>query len=72
MDILQVKGVDCNPICCLCDHEQETVAHLCLRCCFAKEVWWLGHTWIDGLINIPVPGVEVEVWWNSLLQAVSA
>jgi len=27
---------------------------------------------VDSLINIPVPGVEVEVWWNSLLQAVSA
>ena len=70
MDVLSPKAVECNPFCCLCDQEQETAAHLCLHCCFAQEVyWWLVHMWSDGLISIPVPGVDVADWWNSSLRA---
>jgi len=71
-DNLLAKGVECNPVCVLCDQENETAAHLCLHCCFAQEVWWLVHTWSGGLINTPVQGVEVEDWWNYSLQAASA
>ena len=52
-----------------CDQEFETAAHLCLHCCYAREVWWLVRTWSGGLINIPVQGVEVQDWWNFSLQA---
>ena len=60
------------PICCLCEQEQETAAHLCLHCCFAREVWWMVHPWTDGLISIPEPNALVEDWWNSSLQAAVA
>jgi len=68
-DVLLPKGVQCNPICCLCDQEPETAAHLCLHCCFAQEVWWQVHLWSDGLICTPSPSVDVEEWWNSSLRA---
>ena len=68
-DNLLAKGVVCNPVCVLCDQEFETAAHLCLHCCYAREVWWLVRTWSGGLINIPVQGVEVQDWWNFSLQA---
>jgi hypothetical protein len=45
---------------------------LCLHCCFAREVWWLVHTWTEGLIRIPESGVTVEDRWNSTLQAARA
>ena len=47
-DILLVKGIPCNPVCCLCDQAPETAAHLCLHCPFAQEVWFLVHTWTGG------------------------
>ena len=71
-DILLPKGVVCNPICCLCDQEQETAAHLCLHCCFAQEVRWRVHLWSDGLISTPAPGVDVAEWWNSSLREANA
>ena len=67
-DVLLPKGVQCNPICCLCDQEPEIAAHLCLHCCFAQEVWWQVHLWSDGLICTPSPSVDVEEWWNSSLR----
>jgi hypothetical protein len=66
------KGIVCDPICCLCDQEMETAAHLCLHCCFAKEVWCLVHTWSEGLISIPAQGVDIQDWWNLTLQLASA
>ena len=36
-DILLVKGIPCNPVCCLCDQAPETAAHLCLHCPFARR-----------------------------------
>ena len=27
--------------------------------------------WTEGLIDVPLPGVQVEEWWNSSLQASS-
>ena len=38
-DNLLAKGVECNPVCVLCDQENETARHLCLNYCYAKEVW---------------------------------
>ena len=67
-DVLLPKGVQCNPICCLCDQEPEIAAHLCLYCCFAQEVWWQVHLWSDGLICTPSPSVDVEEWWNLSLR----
>jgi hypothetical protein len=71
-DNLLIKGVECDPVCCLCDQELESAAHLCLHCCFAQEVWCLVHAWSQGLIGIPVQGVEVPEWWNSTVHAASA
>jgi hypothetical protein len=71
-DNLLVKGIPCDPICSLCAQEPETASHLCLQCSFAQEVWFLVHQWTDGLISVPLPGVQVEEWWNSSLQASSA
>ena len=33
-DVLLIKGIQCNPVCSLCDQERETAAHLSLHCCF--------------------------------------
>jgi hypothetical protein len=30
------------------------------------------HAWTQGLISIPVQGVEEQEWWNSTVQATSA
>ena len=67
-DVLLIKGVHCNPVCSLCDQEQETAAHLCLHCCYAREVWWLIHIWIEGLVAIPEPGLTLQNWWNFAIQ----
>ncbi|PVH35339.1 hypothetical protein PAHAL_7G156900 [Panicum hallii] len=37
----------------------ETTKHLCLH-------------WTDGLISVPMTGMEIEDWWNLSLQAASA
>jgi len=51
----------------LCDQDLEMAAHLRLQCCFAQEIWVLVRDWMEGLINVPLPGVQVEQWWNSSL-----
>ena len=66
-DNLLLKGIECDPVCCLCDQDFETAVHLCLQCCFAQEIWVLVRAWTEGLINVPLPGVQVEEWWNSSL-----
>ena len=71
-DVLLIKGIQCSPVCSLCDQERETAAHLSLHCCFAQEVWWLVHIWTGGLISIPEPGITVQDWWNSSIQAAGA
>jgi hypothetical protein len=71
-DNLLLKGIACDPLCCLCDQELETTNHLGLHCCFAREVWHLVQEWTDGLISVPMAGMEIEDWWNLSLQAASA
>ncbi|KAM0917777.1 hypothetical protein ACQ4PT_009218 [Festuca glaucescens] len=36
---LRARGLPHDDVCCLCDQEFETAAHLALLCPFAKEVW---------------------------------
>ncbi|RLM99517.1 hypothetical protein C2845_PM06G35360 [Panicum miliaceum] len=36
------------------------------------EVWFLVREWTGGLITMPLPGVQVEEWWNLSLQAATA
>ena len=38
-DKLLARQWPCNPICSLCNIEQETAAHLILHCPFAQQVW---------------------------------
>jgi len=69
-DVLLLKGVQCNPVCSLCDQQQETAVHLCLHCPYAREVWWHVQEWTEGLIHIPDPGLTIQEWWNSSVLAV--
>ena len=71
-DNLLLKGIHCEPVCCLCAQDMETAAHLCLHCCYAWEVWCLVHSWSQGLVGIPVHDVDIQDWWNSTLQATCA
>ena len=66
-DVLLVKGVQGNPVCILCDQEQETAAHLCLHCPYAREVWCHIQVQTQGLVVIPEPGLSLQDWWNSSL-----
>ncbi|KAF8678989.1 hypothetical protein HU200_046153 [Digitaria exilis] len=38
-DLLLQRIWPCNPVCPLCDQEQESATHSALRCVFTKEVW---------------------------------
>jgi len=58
-----------TPVYSLCD-QQETAAHLCLHCPYAREVWWHVQEWTEGLIHIPDPGLTIQEWWNSSVLAV--
>lgn len=48
-DKLLLRHWQCNTICPLCDQELETTVHLCLRCSYSKEVWFLVSNWTGGL-----------------------
>ena len=54
----------CNPVCVLCNQEQETATHLVLRCSFAKEVWGRIGVRTAGLIDVPDQEQEVMEWWQ--------
>lgn len=32
-------GVSVDPVCCLCEHESETLDHLFFECDFSKNIW---------------------------------
>lgn len=66
-DKLIKRAWPCDPVCPLCDQEQETAAHLCLDCVLAQEVWYLMQVWSDGLGKKPERGVDIEIWWRSSL-----
>jgi len=70
-DNLTLKGIPCDPQCCLCDQAPESAAHLCLQCPFAQEVWFLVHVWTEGLIAVPSSDAHVEDWWNEALSRAS-
>jgi len=38
-DKLLARNWPCNPICTLCNQEQELALHLILHCTFAQQVW---------------------------------
>jgi hypothetical protein len=52
-DKLLARNWPCNPMCPLCDQENETTDHLCLHCIFAQEVWVLVAEWSDGAVHVP-------------------
>jgi hypothetical protein len=58
-------------MCSLCDQEEETAEHLCLRCVFAQEVWCLVAGWLDGLIQLPARDACMLEWWNMAMASVS-
>ncbi|WVZ67318.1 hypothetical protein U9M48_016414 [Paspalum notatum var. saurae] len=63
-DKLALRHWPCNPICVLCDQQQETALHLCLLCPFALQVWESARVWSNNLILPPVVDcLSVEDWW---------
>ncbi|CAN6171901.1 unnamed protein product [Urochloa humidicola] len=66
-DKLIARHWPCDPICTLCDQEQETAAHICLHCVYAQQVWVLVAKWTDNLVQVPPRTGSVEDWWNSSL-----
>jgi hypothetical protein len=63
-DNLRIKGIQCDPICALCDQVPETAEHLCLHCVFAKEVWLHVQHWSQDLVTAPRSGAHLLQWWN--------
>ncbi|PVH31679.1 hypothetical protein PAHAL_9G208900 [Panicum hallii] len=70
-DKLIARNWPCDPVCPLCDQEQQTAEHLCLHCVFAREVWMLVSGWSNGLVQAPNPGSTLEEWWNTSMQGQS-
>jgi len=50
----------CNPVCVLCNQEQETAAHLILHCPFARLVWERVEAWTNKLIQY-----RLGIWRSS-------
>jgi hypothetical protein len=67
-DNLAARSWPCNPICPLCDQEQETVEHLVLTCVYAQEVWLRVSSWTDGVVKVPDAHQSMEIWWNVSLK----
>ena len=57
----------CNPVCVLCNQEQERAAHLILHCPFARLVWERVEAWTNKLIQVPTGNLEIIVWWQKEL-----
>jgi len=57
----------CNPVCVLCNQEQETAAHLILHCPFARLVWERVEARTNKLIQVPTGNSEIIVWWQKEL-----
>jgi len=64
---LSMRQWPCNPVCTLCNQEQEAATHLVLHCNFAKEVWERIRLWSGGLVDVPDEEQEVEDWWQEEL-----
>jgi len=66
-DKLTVRQWPCNPICVLCNQEQETAAHLILHCSFALSVWQKMQIWTQQLVQMPIGYSEIIDWWQKEL-----
>jgi hypothetical protein len=71
-DKLLARNWPCNPMCPLCDQEDETARHLCLQCVFAQEVWVLVAAWSDNTVTVPRRLQTLESWWSTGLAYASA
>ncbi|RCV09521.1 hypothetical protein SETIT_2G036200v2 [Setaria italica] len=60
-------------MCALCDQVPETASHICLQCCYAKEIWLLVSNWVGSGANL-LTGVDGDIheWWNRLLAPLNA
>jgi len=68
-DKLLLRNWPCNPICSFCDQELETAVHLCLSCCYAKEVWHLVCNWAQlEPSTFLIDSDDFQLWWASVLQ----
>jgi hypothetical protein len=65
-DKLMSRQWPCNPVCSLCNQEQETAAHLVLHCSFARQVWERMEEWTQ-LVRLPENGIEIVDWWQKEL-----
>ena len=63
-DKLLARQWPCNPICSLCNQEQETASHLILHCKFAQQVWSSMASWTQNLVHTPQPGLQILDWWE--------
>ena len=66
-DKLMSRHWPCNPVCSLCNHEQETAEHLVLHCHFARQVWDKLADWSEHLVTPPQPGIRIVDWWQKEL-----
>jgi len=66
-DKLLARQWPCNPLCPLCNQEQETAEHLVLHCNFAKLVWEKMEVWTQQLVRPPENGLEIVDWWQKEL-----
>ena len=57
----------CNPICPLCNNDQETAEHLVLHCNFARQVWEKMTDWSQQLVQPPQNGIQILDWWEKEL-----
>jgi hypothetical protein len=67
-DKLLKRNWPCNPLCPLCNEQEETAEHMCLHCVFSQEVWLLVSEWTGGRLKIPAPGTTMQDWWNNSLK----
>jgi hypothetical protein len=69
-DNLLARHWPCNPICTLCNQEQESASHLILHCTFAQQVWERMEAWTQSAMK-PAQGLEVMDWWEKELAHLS-
>jgi len=66
-DKLMSKHWPCNPICSLCNNDQETAEHLVLQCNFSRQVWEKMTDWSQQLVQPPQNGIQILDWWEKEL-----
>ena len=66
-DKLTARQWPCNPVCPLCNQEQETATHLVLNCQFAQLVWEKMAIWTQQLVRPPQLISEIIDWWQKEL-----